>query len=281
MERSGAGEGEFWDRRAAAWERRAEALDGFSDAYGIPAMDALGVQPGQRVLDVGCGPGTTAIELARRVGPDGAVVGVDISAEMVAAARRRAERSGASNIAFRTVDVQDGALDGPYDAAYSRFGVMFFPDPVAAFANIAGALRSGGRFAAAVWGPLEANPWMFLPTLAACAALGAEPTLPGPGQPGPFSLADPAHLAELLGAAGFVDVEVEPVEGERRIPRATADDEMRSLLEVGPVADAFASADDAGRAAAIDAVAASLAPYEDEAGWAVPGVARRVLASAP
>ncbi|MCU1452859.1 MAG: UbiE/COQ5 family methyltransferase [Acidimicrobiales bacterium] len=271
---------EFWDRRAEAWDRRSDALEGFSDMYGAPVMDALDPQPGQRILDIGCGPGTTAVELARRVGPGGQVVGVDISGEMVAAAERRAERAGVTNVSFRMVDVQDGDLEPPFDGAYSRFGIMFFTDPARGFANIARALRPGGRLAAAVWSRLEDNPWMFVPTLAAAIALDAELSLPGPGQPGPFSLADPTHLTALLTDAGFVDVSVEPVPGPRRITTASADDEVRSLLEVGPLGDAYAGANDAAQEAAVAAVMGALEPYADPEGWSVPGVALRVVAAA-
>jgi SAM-dependent methyltransferase len=280
MDRPNIDSREFWDRRAGAWDRRAEAMDGFADSYGAPAMDALDVQPGERVLDIGCGPGTTALQLAQRVGSGGTVVGVDISDAMVAAAARRAERAGVTNVTFRAVDVQDGDLEPPFDRAYSRFGIMFFADPATAFRNIAGALRPGGRLAAAVWGRLDDNPWMFLPTLAASEVLGAELTLPGPDEPGPFSLADPTHVAALLTGAGFVDVTVEPVAGERRIRTATADDELRSLLEVGPLGDAYAQADEDARDAALTAVTGALEPFAGADGWSIPGLALRVVATA-
>ena len=107
---------DFWDQRADAWERRAESLDAFSDSYGIPTMDALGVKPGERVLEVGCGPGTTAIELATRVAPDGEVVGVDISPAMVAAATRRAAAAGVDNIRFVAANAQTENLGHDFDA---------------------------------------------------------------------------------------------------------------------------------------------------------------------
>src|SRR5690349_19154631 len=126
---SESNEREFWDRRAEAWERRADSLGTPSDAYGIPAMGALPGAPGERVLEIGCGPGTTAVELAERVGPSGEVVAVDISPAMVAAATRRAAAAGITNVRFEAADAQTADLGGPFDAAYSRFGVMFFADP--------------------------------------------------------------------------------------------------------------------------------------------------------
>jgi len=278
---SGSDEREFWDRRADAWERRVDALNSFSDAYGIPTMDALRAESGERVLDVGCGPGTTAIELATRVAPDGEVVGVDISPAMVAAATRRAAAAGVINIRFVAADAQTGTLGGDFDAAYSRFGVMFFADPVAAFANIGRALHAGGRLACAVWGPLTDNPWMFVPTLAAGPLLKAELTIPGPNEPGPFSLADRDRVTAVLNQAGFVDITVELVDGSRLITPATADDDVRTLLEVGPLGEAYDAADKLTRQAAVDAVVAAIEPYRDGDGWRLPGSALQVAAHRP
>jgi SAM-dependent methyltransferase len=272
---------DFWDQRADAWERRADSLDAFSDSYGIPTMDALGVKPGERVLEVGCGPGTTAIELATRVAPDGEVVGVDISPAMVAAATRRAAAAGVDNVRFVAANAQTENLGDDFDAVYSRFGVMFFSDPAAAFANIGRSLRAGGRLACVVWGPLTDNPWMFVPTLAAASVLQAELTLPSPDEPGPFSLADEERITALLDQAGFVDVTVDPISGSRLVTTATTDDDVRMLLEVGPLGEAYGAADEVARQAAVDAVLGAIEPYRDEDGWRLPGTARRVTARRP
>jgi SAM-dependent methyltransferase len=274
-------ERDFWDRRADAWERRADALNAFSDAYGIAAMEALDVQPGERVLDLGCGPGTTAVELANRVAPDGEVVGVDISPAMVAAAERRAAAAGVTNVRFAAVNAQTGSLGAEFDAAYSRFGVMFFSDPVAAFANIGRSLRARGRLACAVWGPITDNPWMFVPTMAAGPVLKAEMTIPGPNEPGPFSLADRDHVIGLLSEAGFVDIAVDPVESSRLISAASSDGDVRTLLEVGPLGEAYEKADESMRQTAVDAVLAAIESYRDEDGWRLPGAARTITAHHP
>lgn len=277
----GGDQRDFWERRAEAWERRADEIGAFSDIYGLAAIEALAPRPGERVLDVGCGPGSTTLELGRRVGPDGEVVGADISAAMVAAAERRADRVAAANVSFVVADVENDHLGGPFDAVYSRFGVMFFPDPAAAFTNIANALRPGGRIGWAVWGPLSDNPWMFLPTLAAASVLGAELSLPGPGEPGPFSLADRDHLVALLGQAGFADVVVEEVVGARVISEAHADEDVRVLFEVGPLGDAYTAADEPTRLAAVEAVIEALQPHRDGAGWHLPGKGYAVTAHSP
>lgn len=279
--KSESGEREFWDLRADAWERRADALDGFSDAYGIPVMDALDVQPGERVLDIGCGPGTTAIELARRVAPDGEVVGVDLSESMTAAATRRADREEVPNLSFRTADAESGSLGQGFDAVYSRFGVMFFADPVRAFANIGRALGAEGRLACAVWGSLADNPWMFVPTLAAAPVLQAELTIPGPDAPGPFSLADPDRVSFVLTGAGFAHVAVERLDGARLVTSASAAGDVQMLLEVGPLGEAYQAADDRTRQEAVEAVVAALEPFQEADGWRLPGAAWQVLARLP
>jgi len=272
---------EFWESRAGVWDRRAQSVDSMSDAYGVPVMDALALQPGQRVLDVGCGPGTTTVELARRVGAEGEVLGVDISAGMVASAIRRSAAAGLGHVRFVVADAQTAPLGEDFDAAFSRFGVMFFADPVSAFANIGRSLRPGGRLACAVWGPLGDNPWMFVPTLAAVEVLKAELVLPAPGQPGPFSLDTEERLREVLTGAGFREVDVEPVSGSRHVTEAEAGDNLTTLLAIGPLGDAYAGADDESRRLAVEAAASALAPYRDGEGWNLPGLALKVSALRP
>jgi SAM-dependent methyltransferase len=274
-------EREFWERRAAAWDRRIEEMEQFSRAYGAPAMDLLAVRPGERIGDVGCGPGTTAIELSRRVAPDGRVIAVDVAPAMIDAARRRAESAGATGIEFLVSDVESGPVARDLDAIYSRFGLMFFPRPDVAFANLAASLRPGGRLAAAVWGELGDNPWMFVPTLAAVGVLGAELHLPGPGEPGPFSLAGADVLRSVLEGAGFVDVAIEDVHSARELHDRTVDDEVRTLLEVGPVSEAFQAADDAGRSDAVAAVVEAIGSFRDGEVWRLPGRAQIASARLP
>ncbi len=274
-------EREFWQDRADAWDRRVEWIDRFSAGFGRAAMDAARIGPGDRVIDIGCGPGTTVLELADRVGAKGAVTGLDIAPGMIDGARRRSAAAGTTNARFVVHDLGTAPLDDPADVAFSRFGLMFFPDPGAAFANIRGSLRSGGRLGAVIWGPLGENPWMFVPTLAAAGPLGAELALPAPGEPGPFSLADPGALESRLEAAGFVEVAVEPRSGAMVLTEAAVAEEVGSALEIGPLGAAWLDATVDQREEAVGAVIQGLSPFHTDEGWDVPALALVASATRP
>jgi SAM-dependent methyltransferase len=245
----------FWSEIAPTWEELHDKLALVGGPPGRLAMDRLGLQPGQRVLDLGCGPGGTTVEIARRVGPGGRAVGVDIAEGMLEAGRRRAAREGVDNIEFVHADVQVSDLgEGQFDVAFSQFGLMFFADPVAAFTNIRRALRPGGRLAFSCWQNAFANEWMLIPAQAAMAAMGATPQLPAADQPGPFSLADPDRVRSLLTDAGFSDIDVAAhndfvVTTEDRIPEVAA-----TSSRVGAVADLLKDADDVKRRAVLAAI---------------------------
>jgi SAM-dependent methyltransferase len=189
------------------------------------------------VLDVGCGSGPTTLALAAEVGPEGEVVGADIAPAMLAAATARAADAGARNVRFVEADLQvDDLGEGLFDAAFSQFGVMFFADPGEAFTNI--------RRAIACWQPVFSNEWMLVPGSAVVTVTGSLPSMPGPGEPGPFSLSEPGRIEEVLGAAGFTHVDV--VAHDEVV--VLAGDEIDSLVAlsqaVGPVRQALADAGD-------------------------------------
>lgn len=195
-------------RWAALWPKRERLTDEVTSRL----LEAAAPQAGERVLDVGCGGGRAALAAARLVGLDGAVLGADVSAPLLALATRRAVEAAVGNVAFRELDMQAATLPGaPYDVAISQFGVMFFDEPVTAFANIRAQLRSGGRLAFACWQPSERNPWIFA---AALREFFPAPPAPAPGKSvtGPFSLADPAHTTGILERAGFVRIRRSPYE---------------------------------------------------------------------
>src|SRR4051794_15557672 len=218
----------FWEETAPAWLASERHTAIVSTSFGLAAMDRLGLQPGQRVLDIGCGSGPTTIELARRVGADGNALGIDIAPTMTAAAAEQAAAAGVPNVTFRAADAQVDDLGALFDAAYSRFGVMFFDDPDAAFANIHRAMRPGGALAFSCWHNVLGNEWMFVPASAVVAVTGALPPLPGPGEPGPFSLEDPARVEALLTGAGFTEIDITPQSETIVLPEA----ELESLVSL-------------------------------------------------
>jgi SAM-dependent methyltransferase len=169
-------------------------------------LDALALRPGEHVLDVGCGGGKASIEAARAVGPDGSVVGADVSGPLTRLAAQRAGEAGVENLAFRVVDVQTDPVDGaPFGVAMSQFGVMFFDEPATAFTNIRAQLEPGARLAFSCWQSADSNPW-----LPSTAVAGFIPPPPDPEQgkspTGPFALADPERTTGILESAGFGDV---------------------------------------------------------------------------
>ena len=188
--------------------------------------------PGERILDVGCGTGGSALRLARAVAPGGRVLGVDVVGPFLERARLRAGDAGLGNLSFVEADAQEHAFDaGSFDLVFSRFGVMFFADPVAAFANLARALRPGGRIAFVCWQALANNPWFAVP-LAAVGEVLPLPKPEPPGGPGPFGLADAERTRAILERAGFEKVVVEDAPGE--IALGGLDEAVETALSFGP-----------------------------------------------
>jgi len=192
----------------------------------------LAPAPGEQVVDVGCGCGDTSLELGRRVGPEGGVLGLDISAPMLEVARGRAMASGAHNLDFQEADAQVAALPDDRDAVFSRFGVMFFADPAAAFANLRRSLRPGGRLAFVCWRSLAENLWMRLPAETAAGLVPPAPP-PEPGAPGPFAFADPERVRGILAGAGFTGIEITP--HDEAIGGLDLDATVEMSFRVGPL----------------------------------------------
>jgi len=236
---------DYWEQRSSSWIAVEEYTTLVTGSFGRAAMDRLALAPGLRVLDVGCGTGPTTTELARRVAPGGAALGIDIAPSMLAAARVRADREGVDNVEFVTGDAQcDDLGDGAFDAVFSQFGVMFFSDPAAAFANLRRALRDGGRIAFACWQNVFANEWMFVPGSAVVAVTGQLPPMPAPGEPGPFSLADPAQVEHLLLGAGFRSIEVVPRTEQVVVSADRVEMVVEAASRVGGVREALETNDD-------------------------------------
>jgi SAM-dependent methyltransferase len=256
---------EFWNGTPGArWVTYQEALDRALGPIGDLAIERAAVAPGENVIDVGCGCGATTLELAAKVGKSGRVLGVDVSAPMLARARERAKAHEVRRIELVEADGSTHTFPFKADLVFSRFGVMFFRDPVLAFANLRGALRPGGRLVFVSWRDKELNAWMGVPMAAAMRVVGAEAPTP-PDEPGPFSLSDEARLRAVLGAAGFADTGCEPVDSELSLG-----DDVESAtdfsLHAGPVSRLVLDATDEVRARVRGAVVRALEPYAGPGG---------------
>ncbi len=231
------------DRWTGMWPRR----ERFTGSVTPHLMDALSLTPGERVLDVGCGGGKTTIAAGRLVGSAGAAVGADISVPLVDLARRRAAEAGATNVTFQVVDMQYASIgDTPFDVALSQFGVMFFDEPVTAFANIGRHLRAGARIGFACWQEPARNPWFsgfalarFVPPIPPAPA-GKSPT-------GPFALADAERTEGILRTAGFTEIRRTAVDQTVEVPEdAIVDDDQLAFMGVAgaDMADARRAVDE-------------------------------------
>lgn len=258
----------------STWATHADHFDATLEPFGEAVLDSLAVRPHERVVDIGCGAGANTLRLATVAAP-ATVVGVDVSQPMLATASRRAAAAGIANVEFTEADVGAHQLGSDvFDVAFSRFGVMFFADPVRAFANIRESLAPGGRLGFVCFQMPWDNPFILVPTMAAAAHLEMGPP-PPLTEPGPFSLADPQHTESILSAAGFGSIRIEP--GPASAVLGAADDLEalgRRVLEQNPAAAAaLAAAAPAAQAAAIDASRAALAPH------AADGVVRMAAAT--
>lgn len=274
---------EYWNEQIGPkWVALDDRLNQQIAPLGRSAMDRLGLAAGESVLDVGCGCGATSCELHERVRPGGHVTGLDISRVMLERARERARRGARSGLSFVNSDAQTHAFEpGGFDCAFSRFGVMFFSDPTAAFANLRRALRTGGRLAFVCWQGLPRNPWMRIP-LAAVAPLVELPPPPPPEAPGPFAFADADRVRGILGGAGFAGVEFAPLSGELLLGGGGDLEEVVDFaLQLGPASRALAGADPETVRRAGAALREALTPFEEPDGVRLEFAATVVFALNP
>jgi SAM-dependent methyltransferase len=265
----------YWNEQAGPrWVGLQELLDAQLGPLGEAAMDALAIAPGERVLDVGCGCGDSTLAIARRVGAAGSVTGLDVSEPMLELARQRAQGAGITNARFERADAQIHRFTpGSFDALFSRFGVMFFTDPTAAFTNLRAALRPGGRLGFICWQAIQQNPWL-LESLMAAAQHVELPASPPPDAPGPFAFADPDRVRAILSGAGFTAVAVEDCSVQLLLSAGSdLDPAVTFLMQLGPTAAALRDAGDDVRQRVASSLRQLLVRYETADGVRMPAKA--------
>ncbi len=265
----------FWNGKGgqmwlAAYDRIQRSLAAYSEA----ALAAAAAKPGEKVLDVGCGTGTTTARLAEAVAPAGHVLGVDISEPLIGAARQQ-------QLGNATFAVSDAAVY-PFDAAtfdlvFSRFGVMFFAEPVKAFENLRRALKPTGRLVFVCWRKPDENPWGAVPMRAAAPHLPPMER-PGPEDPGQYAFADPARVERILKAAGFGVPAFRKLDEMNFMGKDVAD-VLDNLARFGPLARLFGEAAPEQVAKARQAIAEALAPHAKPEGISLPGACWLVSAA--
>jgi len=247
----------LWNGPAGrAWVEVQNVLDGMFQPFEDRLVEVAASAPGQ-VLDIGCGTGSTTLAIARQLGARGCATGIDISAPMIAAAQARAERGGVP-ADFICTNAQTHVFEpASFDRIVSRFGVMFFDDPVRAFANLRQAARESAELRFAAWRGAEENPFM---TTAERAAAHLLPALPvrRPGAPGQFAFADRNRVQAILEESGWTQVDVQPLDVTCTLPEREL---VRYLSWLGPVGVMLQSTDEPMRTQVIDTVRAAFDPY--------------------
>lgn len=267
---------EFWNGETGQnWVTHDALMEQMLQPLGEAVMNVLAPIAGERALDIGCGCGHTSLALATRVGPEGAVTGVDVSAPMLKVAKTLADTAGddSAPTVFLEADAQTHTFHAPhYDVVFSRFGVMFFEDPVAAFTNIRSAMSPTGRLAFCCWQPRAVNPFMTVPAMAALELLPAPPP-PPPRTPGPFAFEEADYIDAILQAAGYRDICISPLSQLLEFGRGLALTEIvERLVQIGPIAQMIRDAPADLQQPVRDRVSAAIAPfYDSRTGLALEG----------
>lgn len=256
---------EYWNSDSSdKWVRNNERMDRTLRPFSEHVLSVAGPSAGERVLDIGCGCGDTSIRMARA---GARVTGVDVSRPMLEFAR---QRPGGEVVEFVEADasVHDFG-DGVFDLLFSRFGVMFFSDADAAFANLGRMTRQGGRAAFACWRPLSENQWMLKPVIVAKDFIELPPR-PGPEDPGPMAFSNPDRVNRVLKAGGFTDISIEPFDQDMQMG-ATVEDAVVTAMEVGPISGAVKDVAPATVESLKGALAGMLSGHLTDQGVRLPG----------
>jgi SAM-dependent methyltransferase len=256
-----AAQADYWNASAGQkWTDHQEHQDQVLRPVSDRLIAAANPKAGERVIDVGCGCGATTIQFAERVGPAGAVLGLDVSAPMLARARERAPQDLPITLALADATIYD-VTSHAADLLVSRFGIMFFADPAKSFANLRKGLKPGGRLAFACWREPKQNPWLIVPLREAAKHA---PPLPetNPQDPGPFAFASEARVRRILGDAGFADIDLEPQDLELDIAAGRGlDIAVHAAMTIGPTSRMLDGQSEAVRAAATADIRKALAAH--------------------
>lgn len=229
-EQIGAWNGEMGQK----WAANADKLDLLLEPFIDAVLGRADLSPGHNLIDIGCGTGTLAFAAAEKVAPGGSVTGVDVSVPLLSIAQARATDHAA--LSFRDADAAAFKADAPFDAAISRFGVMFFADPTPAFANIRANVKPGGRLAFVCWQGLKENEWVHLTLETALPFFKTPPVPPEPTAPGPFAFADPDRVRGILNTSGWSNTNVEPWAGDLQMPGGDIKQAAEFMITLGPIA---------------------------------------------
>jgi len=266
-----AEQAQWWNAAGQGWARAQDIVDLVLEPIQDLLVGVARERPRHRVLDVGCGTGAVTRAIAAALGDPASCVGVDIAESMLAAARERGKER------FIRADAQVHTFDESFDLVVSRFGVMFFADPVAAFRNLLRATTPGGELCFVVWRPADENPFMTAAVRAAAPLLPDAPA-PDPDGPGPFSLADAAKTRRLLEQSGWTGIEISPVDRICTMPEELL---VPYLSNLGPIARALAEADESERPRIIATVRSAFDSFVHGDEVRMPAACWQITASAP
>ena len=254
----------YWNGKAGEkWAAEQAALDRAMTEVAERLLAAAQIEPGMRVLDVGCGCGSVTLRASSAAGPTGFVVGVDISSPMIERARQQA--SGRGNVQYVLADASTESFDASFDLVMSRFGVMFFADPVRAFRNIKSALKPGGRLTFMCWRKIAENEWANVPREVVLPLVPPQDP-PKPDAPGPFAFADRTRVEKILSDAGFSDIAIEPFDANMWISDTGIEGGVDFSTRLGPAGAVLREQSEDVARAAREAVRRVLAPFVGQDG---------------
>jgi len=257
---------EFWnDLKGDLWVELQTKIDPMLTVFDEKLLEVLDVQKGERALEIGCGTGTTTLKMADRLGPNGSIHALDFSRPMIGRAKERAVEASVDHAVFVETDAQEYQYPSEeFDLAYSRFGVMFFEDPVKAFSGIQSAMKPGGRLAYICWSDKNNNPWIWEPAQVAKKFLEL-PKPPGEDEPGMFSMCREERIFEILDKAGWSKIRVEAFNSFNSIGN-DADEAAEFISRMGPMSEPFSLAGAAIQQKTLEAMKSFLKEYESADG---------------